>query len=348
MHPLHDQEVRVENFTGVVHLPVSVVGPVKVNGRQHYVPLAHTEGALTATVSRGVKAINLSGGARVYVLDDKMSRTPLFAARDVAHAARVAKWVGKNSRTLARVGKGSSRFTFIRSVRPQVIGPNVMVRVEGETGDAMGMNMLTIAARRIGERVARATGARLVSESSNMDTDKKSSSVNLQQGRGKYVVAEVLLKPSVIRRVLKTTPERLLDIAYRKNLVGSAAAGSHGFNAHFANMVAACFIATGQDAAHVVEGSQGFSLAEKRGKNVLFTVTMPSLQVGTVGGGTRYPTQQAWLQVMRVAGSGRRPGVNAKRLAEVIAGGAVLPGEISTLAAQVEGELAAAHKRLGR
>jgi hydroxymethylglutaryl-CoA reductase (NADPH) len=180
-----------------------------------------------------------------------------------------------------------------------------------------------------------------------MCTDKKPSAMNLINTRGKKVLASVDIPEDVIRNVLKTTSDKLVDLNYRKNLLGSAASGSFGFNAHFANIIAAIFIATGQDAAHVVDGSLGFTTVEKTADGVNFTVTLPDLQVGTIGGGTGLATQKECLSILGVAGAGNPPGSNSKKLAEIIAV-AVLAGEISLLGALCSKDLARAHKELNR
>lgn len=146
----------------------------------------------------------------------------------------------------------------------------------------------------------------------------------------------------IVSKKLKTTPEAILEVNTAKNLVGSAVAGSMGFNAHYANMIAAIFLATGQDAAHVVEGSLGITTAEEVDGDLYFSVTLPDVPIATVGGGTRLETARECLEIMGVAGSGK-----VSKFAEIIAG-TVLAGELSTLGALAAGHLARAHKELGR
>ncbi len=157
-----------------------------------------------------------------------------------------------------------------------------------------------------------------------------------------------MIPRKIVEEKLKTTPELIAEVNYRKNLVGSAQAGSYGFNAHFGNIVGAIFLATGQDEAQITEGSHGITLAEVTPEGDLYiSITMPSLEIGTVGGGTRVPTQREALSIMGVAGGGDPPGTNAKKFAEIVAG-AVLAGELSLLAAIAAKHLAKAHKELGR
>lgn len=166
-------------------------------------------------------------------------------------------------------------------------------------------------------------------------------------GRGKTVSAGILLTNELIERVLKTTASSLLEVNARKNLVGSARAGSLGFNAHAANIIAAMFIACGQDPAHVVEGSLCITTVDSAPDGVYVSVTLPALPVGTVGGGTGIDTQAESLRMLDVLGSGTPPGSNAKKLAEIIASG-VLAGELSLLGALAAQHLARAHSTLGR
>jgi hydroxymethylglutaryl-CoA reductase (NADPH) len=209
------------------------------------------------------------------------------------------------------------------------------------------MNMVTIGSEKAAEIIERETGVRLVALSGNLCTDKKPSAANVVMGRGKTVAAGVFLSDAMVKEILKTDTKSLIEVNTRKNLVGSARAASLGFNAHAANVIAAVFLACGQDPAHVVEGSNAITTVDPVDGGVYVSVTLPSLQVGTVGGGTAIETQQACLQILGVAGGGVTSGANARAFAEVIAAG-VLAGELSLLGALAAGHLARAHKKLGR
>ena len=184
--------------------------------------------------------------------------------------------------------------------------------------------------------------------SGNYCCDKKPSAVNGILGRGKYVVAEVAIPRRLVERYLHTTPEKIAELNVRKNWVGTTLAGGlRSANAHFANMLLGFYLATGQDAANVVEGSQGFTLAEARGEELVFSVTLPNLIVGTVGNGKGLPFVEENLRELGCL-EAREPGANARRLA-LICAATVLCGELSLLAAQTNpGELMAAHLRLER
>ncbi len=248
-----------ENMIGAVQVPVGVAGPLVVHGEyadgEFFLPLATTEGALVASVNRGCSAITRAGGAEVRILRDGMTRAPVFAARSVAHAKEIADWVSSHREDICRAAESTTSHGKFLDVTTSVTGTSIFVRLEFDTKDAMGMNMVTIASAKVADLIADSTGARLIALSGNMCSDKKPAAINLVRGRGKSVVAGVFLPDGLIHEVLKTDAATLAEVNLRKNLVGSARAGSLGFNAHAANVIAAMFIACGQDPAHVVEGS---------------------------------------------------------------------------------------------
>ena len=254
---------NIENMIGTVQVPLGVAGPLRVKGEyadgSYYLPLATTEGALVASVNRGCSLITRAGGADVRIVRDGMTRAPVFAARDVVHAREVMAWVESHTEEIREAAESTTKHGKLSEVVTYVAGTSVFVRLEFDTKDAMGMNMATIAGQKVGELIERETGARLIATSGNMCTDKKPAAINLIRGRGKTVVAGVRLTDAMVADLLKTDTETLIEANYRKNLVGSARAGSFGFNAHAANVVAATFIACGQDAAHVVEGSSAIA-----------------------------------------------------------------------------------------
>jgi len=191
------------------------------------------------------------------------------------------------------------------------------------------------------------TGADLVALSGNLCTDKKPAAINAVEGRGRTVTADVAVPREVVEERLHTTPGAIAELNTRKNLVGSAKAGSLGFNAHVANVVAAMFLATGQDEAQVVEGANAITTAEERDGDLYLSVSLASLEVGTVGGGTKLPTQSEALDILGIRGGGDPAGSNADALAEFIAVGA-LAGELSLLSALASRHLSSAHAELGR
>jgi len=340
-----------ENMIGTIQVPVGVAGPIMIHGEyaegSYYLPLATTEGALIASVNRGCSLISAAGGAEVRILKDGMTRAPVFAADSIIHAKTICDWVMNHQDEIRAEAEATTRFGKLTSIDVTTGGTSVFVRMAFFTGDAMGMNMVTIASAKAADLISQKTGARLIALSGNWCTDKKPASINAVMGRGKTVSAGILLTNELIERVLKTTASSLLEVNARKNLVGSARAGALGFNAHAANIIAAMFIACGQDPAHVVEGSLCITTVDSAPDGVYVSVTLPALPVGTVGGGTGIDTQAESLRMLDVLGSGTPPGSNAKKLAEIIASG-VLAGELSLLGALAAQHLARAHSTLGR
>ncbi|MFC7211924.1 hydroxymethylglutaryl-CoA reductase (NADPH) [Natronoarchaeum sp. GCM10025321] len=346
-----DAEPNIENAIGGAQLPMGVVGPVAVDGGaasgEYYLPLATTEGALLASVNRGLSAIRSADGAQARVTKSGMTRAPVFRVQGIVEAKAVIDWVAENTDRLREAAESTTSHGELLDIEPYVVGDSVYLRFAYDTKDAMGMNMATIATGKACELVERETPADLVALSGNLCSDKKPAAINAVQGRGRSVTADVELDRELVEERLGTTPEAIQEANTRKNLVGSAKAGSLGFNAHAANVVAAAFLATGQDAAQVVEGSNAITTIEERGDSLYASVSIASLEVGTVGGGTKLPTQAEALDVLGVRGGGDPAGSNADELAEIIAVGA-LAGELSLLAALASRHLSSAHEDLGR
>jgi len=344
-----------ENVIGYVPLPVGSVGPMLIDGQEVVVPMATTEGCLVASTHRGAKAISESGGATTTVVGDAMSRAPVIRCASAAEAARISLWVQQpeNIESVRAAFQATTRFGKLLSVTPTVAGKNLYLRFKASSGDAMGMNMVSkgveAALQHIGESLA--IDLDVLALSGNMCTDKKPSAINWIDGRGKSVIAEAVVKADIVRTVLKTTVDDLVQLNIAKNLVGSAMAGSvGGQNAHAANIVAAVFLAAGQDPAQVVESSTCITLMEKTEDGDLhISVSMPSIEVGTVGGGTGLPAQSAALELMGVRGASETgaPGDNARRLAQIIAS-AVMAGELSLMSALSAGHLMTAHLKYNR
>ncbi len=342
---------NIENMIGAVQVPLGIAGPLRVNGEyangDFYIPLATTEGALVASADRGCSAIRACGGANARLFKDGMTRAPVFRANDIIGAKRLVDWVNANFQRLKEKAGETTRFGRLLSVEPFITGRSVFLRFSYDTKDAMGMNMVTIATDAAVDIILAENEVELIALSGNMCTDKKPAAINAILGRGKTVSADVILSREIILEKLKTTPDKMAEVNYRKNLIGSARAGSLGFNAHAANIAAALFIACGQDAAHVVEASYAITTMELTDEGLYCSVTLPSLPVGTVGGGTGIGAQQECLGMLGVAGAGDPPGTNAKKLAEITAA-AILAGEISLVAALAARHLAKAHAALGR
>lgn len=344
---------NIENAIGAVQIPLGVAGPLKINGEnaigEYYIPMATTEGALVASVSRGAKAITLSGGAHSIVLRDGMTRAPLFKLPSASKAREFIAWVRENFNEIKKIAESTTKHGKLQSIEPFIIGNNVWLRFRFTTGDAMGMNMVTIATDAACRFIEQSfPEADLIALSGNMCTDKKPTYINTLLGRGKTVISEAVIRSDVVEKILKTDVRSMIEVNLRKNMLGTSLAGGIGQNAHAANIIAAVFIATGQDVAQVVESSITYTWMEERENGDLYvSVTLPSLEVGTVGGGTWLPTQREALSILGVAGPGNPPGSNAVKFAEIIAA-AVLAGEVNLIAAIAAGHLARAHEKLGR
>ena len=344
-------DANIENMVGAAQIPLGVAGPVTVDGGaasgEYYLPLATTEGALVASVNRGLSAIDDSGGATARVTDSGMTRAPVFRVDGVAEAETVVEWVDEHTDRLRESAESTTSHGELLAVDSYVVGDNVFLRFVYDTKDAMGMNMVTIATREAAELVEAETPAELVALSGNLCTDKKPAAINAVEGRGRTVTADVVLDRELVRDTLNTTPEAMVEGNTRKNLIGSAKAGSLGFNAHAANTVAAMYLATGQDEAQVVEGANAITTMDVREEGLYASISLASIEVGTVGGGTKLQTQSEGLDILGLGGGGDPPGSNADALAEVIAVGA-LAGELSLVAAFCSRHLASAHESLGR
>lgn len=336
---------NIENLIGSAQIPLGVAGPIAIINHQssiinHFIPLATTEGALVASISRGCKAVSESGGVKVYVENVGVTRGPVFKTKDISEAQKAKQWIEKNLNILAKTAKSTSSHLKLLKADFAILGRNLFVRFYFDTQDAMGMNMATIATESMVKVIEQKTEAKCLSLAGNFDIDKKPAWLNFISGRGKKVWAEAVLPPKLVKEILKTTPLKIAEVVESKCHLGSILSGSLGFNSHFANIAAAIFAATGQDLAHVVEASLGVTTAEVlENSSLYFSTYQPSLQLGTVGGGTGLPTQKEALAIMKVK--------NVLEYAQVVAG-ATLAGELSLLASLSEGTLAKAHQKLGR
>uniref|UniRef100_A0A4W4DWF8 3-hydroxy-3-methylglutaryl coenzyme A reductase n=1 Tax=Electrophorus electricus TaxID=8005 RepID=A0A4W4DWF8_ELEEL len=344
-----------ENVIGYVPVPVGVAGPLLLDGKEFYIPMATTEGCLVASTNRGCRAITLSGGASGRVLADGMTRGPVVQLPSACRAAEVKSWLESSDgfSIVKQAFDHTSRFARLERLQISLAGRNLYIRFQSQTGDAMGMNMLSKGTEqalcRLQEQFPE---LRVLALSGNYCTDKKPAAINWIHGRGKSIVCEATIPGKVVREVLKTSTAALVELNISKNLVGSAMAGSiGGFNAQAANIVAAVYIACGQDPGQTVGSSNCITLMEavgSEGEDLCISCTMPSIELGTVGGGTNLPPQQACLQMLGVQGSSSdSPGENARTMAQVVCA-AVLAGELSLMAALAAGHLVKSHMILNR
>ncbi|XP_040277362.1 3-hydroxy-3-methylglutaryl-coenzyme A reductase [Bufo bufo] len=339
-----------ENVIGYMPIPVGVAGPLLLNNKEFQVPMATTEGCLVASTNRGCRAILLGGGAHSRILADGMTRGPVVRLPSACDAAEVKNWLDspEGFKVIKDTFDSTSRFARLGRLQTSVAGRNLYIRFQSKTGDAMGMNMISKGTEKALSRLQEEfPELHVLAVSGNYCTDKKPAAINWIEGRGKSVVCEATIPANVVRELLKTSTAALVEVNISKNLIGSAMAGSiGGYNAHAANIVTAIYIACGQDAAQNVGSSNCITLMEATGptnEDLYISCTMPSIEIGTVGGGTTLAPQQACLQMLGVQGaSSEYPGKNACQLAQIVCG-TVLAGELSLMAALAAGHLVKSH-----
>jgi hydroxymethylglutaryl-CoA reductase (NADPH) len=340
-----------ENMIGITQVPIGIAGPLKIlSNAEYYVPLSTTEGALVASVNRGCKAITESGGATVGSHRVGATRGPVFRVQNLAESQRLYRYLKDHVSDFQKVVTKTSGHIHFKKLLTRGVGKYRYVRFVFDTKDAMGMNMVTVATQALIEHIGKETGIVCLAVAGNFDTDKKPAWLNFIENRGTKVWVEVTIPSAVLKNVLKTTAQTVYDVWLAKCMVGSAMSGSIGFNAQYANVAAAIFLATGQDIGHVGEASMGMTTCEviknqKYGDELYISVYLPDLMVGTVGGGTGLATQKEALSMLGLQGGD--DGKNSVRLAEVI-GAAILAGEISLLASLSVGTLARSHQLLAR
>ena len=329
------------------------VGPVRITGSvvddEVMVPLATYEAPLWPSTDRGARVTSRAGGIRTIIVDERMSRSILLEAGSAESALAFTAALAARGDELAEIVKGTSRFGRLRDYHVQLTANLIYLRLEMTTGDAAGHNMVTLAADHVMSWILEQwPELKYVSVSGNFCTDKKVSAVNGILGRGKHVICETVIPPDLCRKFLKTSPAAVADLNVKKNLIGTSLAGGvRTANAHFANVLLAVYLATGQDAANIVEGSQGMVHAECRGDDLYFAVTLPHVIVGTIGAGKDSGCVEENLRRLGCL-EHREPGDNARRLAAITAA-TVLCGELSLMAALTNpGELMRAHVEFER
>ncbi len=344
--PLYEH--AVENYVGTLKVPVGVIGPMRVNGvfaqGDYYVPLATTEAALVASYARGARLISLAGGCAATVIAEGVHRAPGFAFRSITEAGLFVAWTLENRDRLAAAAEATTRYGKLVDLSPHIEGDHVYLVCTYTTGDAAGQNMVTIATQALCEAIEAECPLKPLYwfVESNLSGDKKASQLAFLSVRGRKASAEVTLSRELVEGVLHATPERMHDY-WRMSALGGVMSGSVGVQGHYANGLAALYLATGQDAACVAESAVGVTRFELRESGALYvSVTLPNIVVGTVGGGTGLPTQAAGLNILGLKGAG-----HARALAEVTAA-LCLAGELSIIGALAAGHFARAHQSLAR
>jgi hydroxymethylglutaryl-CoA reductase (NADPH) len=338
----------IENFIGTVKLPVGVAGPLRVNGLfaqgDYYVPLATTEAALVASYSRGSQLVTEAGGCTAVLLNEGVSRAPGFAFRSLEEVGKFMLWTIAHQDEFKQVAESTTRYGKLSDMRVTVEGNHVYLDFQFTTGDAAGQNMVTIATQAICDYIQAHSPVQpqYAFVEANLSGDKKASVQSFLSVRGKKVTAEVTLPAQLVQQRLHATPQQMVDY-WRMSAIGGTLSGTIGVQGHYANGLAALFIACGQDAACVAESAIGVTRFEVTDTGALYAaVTLPNLIVGTIGGGTGLPSQKACLEILGLAGAG-----HARAFAEVSAA-LLLAGELSIIGALASGEFTRAHQRLAR
>ena len=338
---------NIENFIGTVKMPVGVIGPLRLNGLNakgdFHVPLATTEAALVASYARGAYAATKAGGISTAVLYEGVIRTPAFVFGNLLTSGQFVEWVVRHIDRLKAAAEATTRHGRLVSLEPFIDDNIVFLICRYTTGDAAGQNMVTIATDALCRQILAdcPVPMRAWYVEGNFSGDKKASALGMVTGRGRKVSASVTLPPEVVEQVLGTTVQAMLDYGRVANL-GAHLSGQLGAQAHYANGLAAFYIATGQDAACVAESAVGVTRMEAEGEGLRCSVTLPNILVGSVGGGTGLPSQTAALNILGLKGTG-----HGAALAEVAAA-VCLCGELSIVAAIAAGDFARAHESLAR
>lgn len=339
---------NIENVVGSVSVPVAIAGPLRVNGcaaqGDYYVPLATTEAALVASYTRGCQLMSESGGCSTLVLAEGVSRAPGFIFSNLREVGAFAQWALAQKDAFIEVAATTTNYGRLTDIRLTVEANHVYLICEYYTADAAGQNMVTIATQAICDfiRDNSPVKPRHIFVEANLSGDKKASSQSFQSVRGRKVAAECLIPAEGLAKRLHTDAATLEEY-WRMSALGGVLSGTIGVQGHYANGLAALFLATGQDVACVSEAAVGVTRFEARADGSLYaSVTLPNLIVGTVGGGTGLPTQSACLEILGLKGTG-----HARALAEVAAALA-LAGELSIIGALAAGHFTRAHEKLAR
>ncbi|MBS0625481.1 MAG: hydroxymethylglutaryl-CoA reductase [Verrucomicrobia bacterium] len=339
---------NIENFIGTVKVPVGLAGPLRVNGLHaqgdYYVPLATSEAALVASYHRGSLLISEAGGCSSILLSEGVSRAPGFIFNNLSEVGLFVKWCVENLETFKEEAHKTTNHGRMQDMKVNVDGNHVYLIFEYKTGDASGQNMVTFATEAVVTYIVANAPIKPVHYfiEANLSGDKKASTQSFHSVRGKKVTAEVVLPKELVEKYLHTTPELMVKY-WSISAIGGVLSGCIGTQGHYANGLAALYLACGQDVACVAESAIGITRLELTTEGHLYAcVTLPNIMVGTVGGGTKLPSQQACLKILGFSGSG-----HAAAFAEVCAG-LILAGELSIQGAICAHHFSRAHQKLAR
>lgn len=344
--PTDQMRGNIENPIGSAQMPLGIAGPLLVNGTHaqgtFYVPLATTEGALVRSYERGMVMLTRAGGVTARVFSDQNVVSPVFSFDSVAQAAEFASRLPSVFEALRAEAESTTHHGRLRHVEPRASGRSVIVNFYYYTADAQGMNMIVKATERAAQWLVAQGLAPRFRVFSGLSSEKRASGFLLAGGKGKTVVAGARVPAAVLESYMRVTPRRIVEV-WHDSVIGHLQANAIGFNAHYANGLAALFIACGQDVANVANAAVGITDYEQTDDGDLYaSVTLPSMTVATVGGGTGLGTSRECLALLGCAGAGHAP-----KLAEIFAA-TILAGELSMAAAIGSGEFVSAHETYGR
>ena len=344
--PTEQMRGNVENPIGAAQVPLGVAGPLLVHGEHargtFYVPLATTEGALVRSYERGMVALTRAGGVTARVHGDENQVSPIFVFDDLAQAHAFARALPGDLDLIRAEAESTTRHGKLLGLECHVVGRNVIVSFRYFTADAQGMNMIVKATDHACRAIRARSGARRYYVFSGLCSEKRPSGSLLTGHKGKKVGAGALLPRRLVSSYLHARPEQMVDVWHR-TVLGHFKAGATGYSAQYANGLAAVFIACGQDVANVANAAVGITSFERTDDGDLYaSVTLESLTVATVGGGTGQGTARECLDLLGCAGEGGAP-----RLAEIVAA-TLLAGELSMAGAMASGEFVSAHETYGR
>ena len=343
-------KTRIENSIGCVQTPLGITGPLTIKGEyadnDFFVPMATNEAALVASINKGMKVISecKQNYVSVKIIKDLMTRAPVIKTKSIEDSVKLKKWIDENFMALKNETEKTTSHGKLEKIETFLMGKYVYPRFYFSTGDAMGMNMVTIAVQNAMDYLEEKNRfANVLALSGNMCSDKKSTSINSILGRGKEVHTEIFIENEILEKYYSTNAEKIAEIIKAKSYFGSARAGTlTGFNAHVANIISAIYLATGQDMAQVIESSAAYVWYDTNNDGIQFGLTLPSLELGTVGGGTTTETARECLEIMDCLGNEK-----SKKFAEIVAAAATA-GEFNLYGALAKGDLAKSHSMLTR
>ena len=335
----------IENHIGYMKIPMALAGPLQVDGGyakgEYYVPLCTLEGTLAISMTRGMVATKRCGGIRVNHIKQELSRAPVFMFDDLKQADQFSGWIKRNFKSIKKIADSTSNYGKLLRIDRYPIQNYIILDFILDTGNAAGQNMVTLAAKVACDYIKNKTGADFILES-GFNSDKKASARNMIMGRGHSVIAETTITNSVIRRILKADMLEM-EKMQRVGPTVTRLAGTEGCHLHISNALTAIYLATGQDTACVAENAIGHYQTEPIDDGVKFRLTLPTLTVGTVGGGTRLLPQKQNLKLLG-CDKGKH---SSKKLAEIIAA-STLALEISLFSAIASDTFTKAHMTYGR